>query len=51
MSWLDSIKEIFQFLMMRKKWWLVPLIIALIVIGFIFLSTGSGLAPFIYSLF
>jgi len=51
MNWLDSVKEIYYFLMTRKKWWLVPLIIALLVIGFIFISAGNGLAPFIYTLF
>jgi competence protein ComGC len=38
--------------MERKKWWLVPMIIVLLLIGaLIFLSAGSAVAPFIYTLF
>ena len=36
----------------NKKWWLLPLLVALSVLGLlVFLSSSSGLAPFIYTLF
>jgi hypothetical protein len=36
----------------NKKWWLLPLLLTLLAFGLlIFLSGGSGLAPFIYTLF
>jgi hypothetical protein len=36
----------------NKKWWLLPLLLTLLVFGLlIFLSSSTGLAPFIYTLF
>jgi hypothetical protein len=36
----------------RKKWWLMPIILALVLIGaLIVLTEGSAVAPFIYTLF
>ncbi len=52
MSKLSIIKELLQFLKERKKWWLMPIIIFLLLIGsLIVLTQGSALAPFIYALF
>jgi hypothetical protein len=49
---MEFIKEFFLFLKERKKWWLMPLIIIFVFFGIlIFLTNGSALAPFIYSLF
>ncbi|WP_226789279.1 DUF5989 family protein [Polaribacter reichenbachii] len=49
---MEFIKEFFLFLKERKKWWLFPLIFIFMVLGgLIFLTNGSALAPFIYSLF
>ena len=49
---LDFIKEFWSFLMVRKKFWLVPILIALVVFGGLaVLSQGSALAPFIYTIF
>jgi len=49
---IDFIKEIFQFLYVRKKYWLVPIFLLLIIFGgLIVLSQGSAVAPFIYTLF
>lgn len=49
---MEFLKEFFLFLRERKKWWLMPLIIIFVVFGvLIFLTSGSALAPFIYSLF
>jgi hypothetical protein len=45
-------REVWQFLKVRKKMWLVPLVMVLVVLGVIIvLSSGSAVAPFIYALF
>ncbi|MDD5454726.1 MAG: DUF5989 family protein [Candidatus Ratteibacteria bacterium] len=52
MSKLSTLKEIWDFLKVRKKWWLTPIIITLLLLGIlIFLTQGSAVAPFIYTLF
>ena len=35
----------------RKKWWLTPIIIALLLIAGLIIAANTGLAPFIYTLF
>jgi uncharacterized protein DUF5989 len=48
----DFIVELWGFLRERKKYWLLPIIVMLIVLsGLIFLTSGSAVAPFIYTLF
>jgi hypothetical protein len=52
MSKLSIITEIWIFLKVRKKWWLAPIIIFLVLLGgLIILTQGSALAPFIYTIF
>ncbi len=52
MEKLRILREFWQFLSARKKWWLVPIVFFLLVMGlFLVLAKGSALAPFIYSLF
>ncbi|MDC1139693.1 DUF5989 family protein [Candidatus Pelagibacter sp.] len=49
---MDFLKEFLTFLRVRKKYWLFPIIIVLVVFGgLIVLSQGSAIAPFIYTLF
>jgi hypothetical protein len=49
---MDFLKDIWRFLLARKKWWLVPLIIVLIILGaLVILGSTSAIAPFIYTLF
>ena len=44
--------EVWRFMRTRKKFWLLPIIVTLLVFGtFLFLTQGSVLAPFIYALF
>lgn len=44
--------EMWSFLRVRKKFWMLPVIMMLVVIGaLLFAAQGSALAPFIYSLF
>jgi|TARA_B110000971_G_scaffold198297_1_gene214797 hypothetical protein len=49
---IEFIKEFFEFLKVRKKYWLFPIIIILALFGsLIVLSQGSVVAPFIYTIF
>tara|TARA_B100001540_G_scaffold262232_1_gene241494 strand:+ start:85 stop:234 length:150 start_codon:yes stop_codon:yes gene_type:complete len=49
---MDFIKEFWEFLKIRKKYWLLPIIIVLVIFGgLIILSQGSAVAPFIYTIF
>ena len=48
----ELIQDIWDFLKTRKKYWLAPLIITIILMGGLIVFTqGSVVAPFIYSLF
>ncbi|MFC1632334.1 DUF5989 family protein [Candidatus Omnitrophota bacterium] len=52
MGKLAIIKEFWQFLMVRKKWWLFPIIAMLLLLGALIIFTeSSAVAPFIYTLF
>jgi hypothetical protein len=52
MGKLSIIKELWEFLKVRKKWWLAPIILFLVLLGgLIILTQGSALAPFIYAIF
>ncbi len=52
MSKSNTIKEIYQLLMEKKAWWLVPMVSVFLVLGLlIVLTSGSALSPFIYALF
>jgi hypothetical protein len=52
MSKLSTVTELWQFLKIRKKWWLAPILIMLLLLGgLIILTKGSALAPFIYAIF
>ena len=49
---LSLVKELFAYMGARKKWWLLPVItILLIVGGLLVLAQGSAIAPFIYTVF
>ena len=43
--------EFWEFLKESKKWWLIPTLLALLLLGGLVILGGTGLAPFIYSLF
>ena len=48
----EIIKELWRFLRVRKKLWLAPLLIVMILVGaLLILAQGSVIAPFIYALF
>jgi len=49
---MDFFKELWSFLRVRKKLWLAPIILILLVFGgLLLLAQGSVVAPFIYTLF
>lgn len=49
---MSFIKEFYEFIKERKKYWLLPVIIILALFGgLIILSQGSAIAPFIYTIF
>ena len=49
---MDFIREIWAFLKQRKKFWLLPIIIMMSLLGgLLILAQGSAVAPFIYTLF
>tara|TARA_B100000427_G_C14959756_1_gene356190 strand:- start:46 stop:195 length:150 start_codon:yes stop_codon:yes gene_type:complete len=49
---MSFIQEFWQFLKVRKKYWLLPIIIVLVLFGgIVVLSQGSAVAPFIYAVF
>tara|TARA_B110000858_G_scaffold198100_1_gene262570 strand:- start:1683 stop:1835 length:153 start_codon:yes stop_codon:yes gene_type:complete len=49
---IELLKDLFKFALVRKKFWLMPIILLLLVFGvLIVLSEGSAVAPFIYTIF
>lgn len=52
MNKLAIFKELWEFMKVRKKWWLGPIIFLLLLLGMLIVFTeSSALAPFIYALF
>ena len=46
------VKELFAYMRARKKWWLLPVLLVLLVFGgLLILAKGSAIAPFIYTVF
>ena len=46
------VRELWAYMRVRKKWWLLPLVLVLVLVGLLItLAQGSALAPFIYSVF
>jgi hypothetical protein len=49
---MEFIKDLWGFLKTRKKYWMLPAILVLLLLGLlIVLSSGSAIAPFIYTIF
>ncbi len=46
------ISEFWAFMLVRKKWWLLPIIVVMVLVGALLVfAQGSALAPFIYTIF
>jgi len=51
-SKMEFLRELIQFLKVRKKFWLLPIILIMVIFGgLLILAQGSVVAPFIYTLF
>ena len=49
---MSFLKEFLKFLLARKKYWLIPILIVLVIFGgIIVLTQGSAIAPIIYTIF
>ncbi len=42
------VEEFWQFLRFNKKWWLLPILVALLLLGTLVVLSGTALAPFVY---
>ena len=52
MRYVAVVQEVWGFLKLKKKFWLLPLILLLLALGLVIaLTSGSAFAPFIYTLF
>jgi len=49
---MEFLRDLWGFLRVRKKYWLLPMILTLLLLGaLIILTSGSAIAPFIYTVF
>jgi len=49
---MSLLQELWRFMRVRKKYWLMPVVLLMLVVGgFVVLTQGSAVAPFIYTLF
>lgn len=49
---MEFLKDLWDYVKVRKKYWLLPLILILLLLGFLIVFTGgTAVAPFIYTLF
>lgn len=49
---METIKDLWKFLRARKKWWLLPVIFVLLAVGALLVMTsGTAVAPFVYTFF
>ncbi len=52
MSHTSLVREFWIFMRVRKKWWLMPIIVIMVLVGALLVfAQGSALAPFIYTIF
>lgn len=49
---MDFLRDLYGFLRERRKYWLIPMVIVLLLFGLLIaLASGSALGPFIYTIF
>jgi len=49
---MEFLKEFWEFIRIRKKYWLLPILIVLVIFGgLIILTQGTAVAPFVYTIF
>jgi hypothetical protein len=45
------LRELWGFLKSTRKWWLLPIVVVIVLFGLLVFLSGTGVAPFIYTLF
>lgn len=49
---MSLVKELWAYMRVRKKWWLIPIVVVMLLVGSLLVfAQGSALAPFIYTIF
>jgi uncharacterized protein DUF5989 len=49
---MTFLRELMEFLLARKKYWLIPVVLVMVVVGgLLVVSQGAAVAPFIYTIF
>lgn len=48
---VGTMRELYDFMRHNKKWWLIPVIVMLVLVGVLVVLSGTALAPFVYTLF
>jgi hypothetical protein len=48
---VSFVREMWIFLRANRLWWMTPIVVCLLAVGLLIILGGTGLAPFIYSLF
>jgi len=49
---MEFLKELWEFMKERKKWWLIPIIVVLLLLGLVLIfAESSAVAPFVYPIF
>jgi hypothetical protein len=49
---MEMVRELFQFMSVRRKFWLMPILVMVSIFGtLVMLTQGSAIAPFVYALF
>ena len=52
MARFELVRELWAFMRVRKKWWLLPILLVMVALGALLIfAQGSALAPFIYTIF
>lgn len=52
MAKFSILSEVWEFIQHKKKFWLIPILVVLLLVGILlFITEGSAIAPFIYTLF
>jgi len=46
-----TVTQVFEFLIQNKRWWLMPTVAVLLILGVLMLLGGGAAAPFVYSFF
>jgi hypothetical protein len=45
------VSELWQFVSHNRRWWMIPILVAVLLFGILLVLGGTGIAPFIYTLF